>query len=321
MHLVSIDQIRNAMARIENHVFHTPLLPCAWAQDGTDETRTLKLKPENLQSIGSFKIRGAANAVAALTPEQRARGVVTHSGGNHGQGLALAARHYGVRAVIVVPDVAPAVKVEAMRKLGATVVLVPAADRFRRANELIATHGYTLVPSFDAHEVIAGQGTVGLEIIQDFSDVETVLVPIGGGGLAAGVGTAVKALAPEVRVIGVEPELAAETRESFGRGTLVPWEAERTYRTIADGVRLCPSELTFAHLVARLDDIVAVSEDEIREAMRVLAHRAHLVVEPSGALTTAAYLFHREELPPRRHHVAIVSGGNVDAKAYAQILA
>ncbi|HWL84348.1 MAG TPA: pyridoxal-phosphate dependent enzyme, partial [Polyangiaceae bacterium] len=211
-------------------------------------------------------------------------------------------------------------KIEAMRKLGAEIVLVAPADRFRRADELAAAHGYTLVPPFDAREVIAGQGTIGLEIVEDFPEVETVLVPIGGGGLSSGVATAVKALGPHIQVIGVEPELAAETRESLRRGTLVPWETERTYRTIADGVRTCPSELTFEHLKAYIDDVVTVSEDEIREGMRTLAREAHLVVEPSGALTTAAYLFHRAELPSRRHHVAIISGGNVDAKLYAEIL-
>ncbi|MGC4764688.1 threonine ammonia-lyase [Micromonospora sp. DT46] len=291
MELVSIDDVRNAAADIVGIVSRTPLLRTGWDPE-------LWLKPESLQPVGSFKLRGATHAVARLTPEERARGVVTHSSGNHGLALAYAARAAGVPCRIVVPEGAPAAKVDRIRALGVEVLLVP---------------------PFDDRRVIAGQGTVGLEIVEDLPDVDVVLVPVGGGGLSSGVATAVTALRPAATVIGVEPELAADARESLAAGSVVAWGEERTYRTMADGLRLPPSELTLAHLRARLDRIVTVTEEEIRAAMGRLVSDARLVVEPSGAVAVAARLFRAAELPPGRT-VAVVTGGNVDPAVLAGVL-
>ncbi|HEY1487074.1 MAG TPA: threonine/serine dehydratase, partial [Micromonosporaceae bacterium] len=294
-------------------IVRTPLLPCPWAGG-----HGLWLKPENLQPVGAFKLRGAYHALACLDPSDRANGVVTHSSGNHGRALAYAAKAFGVPAVIVMPDTAPVVKIAAVEALGAEVMLVPPAERESGMSAVVAGRGMVPIPPFDHRDVIAGQGTIGVEIIEDMPDVEIVLVPVGGGGLASGVATAVKALRPEVTVIGVEPELAADARESLHAGELRRWPIEETYRTMADGVRTAPSELTFAHLKARLDDIVTVSEDEIGRAVGWLAREAHLVVEPSGALGPAAYLgadaaFGRT--------VAVVTGGNIDPALFAKLVA
>lgn len=264
------------------------------------------LKTENEQPTGSFKIRGATNAIAELAPEA----VVTHSSGNHGAALASAAKQAGIPATVVVPDTAPAHKVEAVRALGAEVEIVPPEQRLSAAERVASARGATLIPPFDNRHVIAGQGTIGLEILEQLPDVDVVVVPVGGGGLISGVATAVKQVRPQVRVIGVEPELAAEAQESLQRDRLISWSTEQTYRTVADGVRMGPSALTFAHLRQYVDDIITVSEDEILRAVAALA-RFGVVAEPSGALTTAAYLYRRGWLPGGKT-VAVVSGGNVD---------
>lgn len=312
MQLISIDDVRAAARNIAGVAVRTPLLTCR------DEDE-LRLKPESLQPVGSFKVRGATHAVARLTAEQRAHGVITHSSGNHGQALAYAARIAGAPCTVVVPDAAPAVKIEQVRSFGATVVLVPPAQRLAEAQRLAAEGGLTLIPPYDHRDVIAGQGTIGLEIVEDLPDVDVVLVPVGGGGLASGVATAVKALRPATAVIGVEPEYAADARESLAAGELVTWPVELTYRTIADGVRANLSELTLAHLRAHLDGIVTVTEEEIRSAMARIVRDARLVVEPSGAVAPAAYLFHGAELPGGRT-VAVVTGGNVDPGLLAGVL-
>ena len=308
MDLVTVEDIRAAAEAIAGTALRTPLLPAAWAGD-------LWLKAENLQPIGAFKIRGATNAVARL-PEGAA-GVVTHSSGNHGRALGFAAARRGIACVVVVPDTAPAVKVAGIRATGAEIVVVPPAERSAVSARLADERGLALIPPFDHRDVIAGQGTVGLEIAEQLSDVDTVLVPIGGGGLASGVAAAVKAVSPSTKVIGVEPELAADARESLERGEPVVWAEELTYRTIADGVRTCLSPLTFAHLNAHLDGVVTVTEDEIRSAVRDLARESHLVAEPSGALTTAAYRNGREEFG---RTAAIISGGNLDAELLAELV-
>jgi threonine dehydratase len=299
--LVSLDDVRAAAKNIKGVAVRTPLLP--W--------RDIFLKPESLQPIGAFKIRGAYHAVACLPASRRAAGVVTHSSGNHAQALAYAARAFGVPCVVVMPDVAPPMKVAATRALGAEVVLVPPAERQSASVSLAAARGLSLIPPYDHRDVIAGQGTVGLEIVEDLSDVDVVLVPVGGGGLASGVATAVKALRPSAAVVGVEPSLAADARDSLAAGKLVTWPVEQAYRTIADALRVPLSALTLAHLQERLDGIVTVSDDEIRFAVRELARTARLVVEPGGAAAVAAYLHHRSSLPTGRT-VAVVSGGNVD---------
>src|SRR6185369_13951320 len=295
MELVTISDIEAAAKRVEDVAVRTPLLLQTW-----DPRGTLWLKPENLQPVGAFKVRGAFNAIAGLDDAARARGVIAYSSGNHAQAVAYAAQRYGVPAVIVVPDVAPRIKVEATRSYGAEVVEVPIGEHEAKAHELAAERGLTLVPPYDDAAVIAGQGTAGLEIAEDLPDVEVVLVPVSGGGLASGVGTAIKARAPHAKVIGVEPALAGDTTEGLRLGRQVDWPQADRARTIADGLRAQPSELTFAHLKEVVDAMVTVSEDEIREAMRTLARKARLVAEPSGAVATAAYLFHAGELPAGR---------------------
>jgi threonine dehydratase len=279
----------------------------------------LLLKPESLQPTGAFKVRGAQHAVACLTAERRAAGVVTHSSGNHGQALAYAARPFGAPCVVVMPDVAPPVKIAATRALGAEVVLVPPAERVACMERLVAERGLSPIPPYDHRDVIAGQGTVGLEIVEDLSEVDVVLVPVGGGGLASGVATAVKALRPAAMVVGVEPEYAADARDSLAVGSLVTWPVEQAYRTIADALRVPLSELTMAHLSARLDGIVTVSDDEIGATVRRLAGTARLVVEPGGAAATAAHFYRRAELPTGRT-VAVVSGGNIDPQLLRELL-
>ncbi|WP_283137399.1 threonine ammonia-lyase [Rhizohabitans arisaemae] len=315
MRLITMEDVRTASEAIRGTAVRTPLLPVPTLSGASGG---FWVKPENLQPIGAFKIRGAHNALVALGPSRAARGVVTHSSGNHGQALAYAARVLGVPCVVVSPENAAPVKVAAMRDLGAEVVLVGLDERLDTAEEIAADRGMALIPPFDHPDVIAGQGTVGLEILEDLPDVDVVLVPVGGGGLAAGVSTAVKALRPRTVVLGVEPGLAADAQESLVAGELMAWPAARTSRTVADGLRSTSlSELTFAHLKEHLDGIVTVSEEEIKSAMRELVRAARLVAEPSGAVTTAAYLAGRT--PPGRT-VAVVSGGNTDPAFLATLL-
>jgi threonine dehydratase len=310
--LVTLDEIKAAAKNIAGIAVRTPLLPCLWADD-------LYLKPENLQPVGAFKIRGAAQALASLPAEVRAAGVVTESSGNHGQALAYAGRRLGAPVVVVMPDVAVPSKIEATRLYGAEVVLVPAAERSSQRDRIARERGLTYVPPYDSRDIIAGQGTIGLEVFEDLSNVDSVLVPVGGGGLASGVATAIRTLAPQVTVIGVEPELAADAAESLAAGEVRVWPTERTYRTAADGLRTHLSELTLAHLRAYLAGIVTVTEEEILSTVAVLARSARIVAEPSGAAAAAAFLHHRDELPAGRT-VAVVSGGNIDPDLLARVL-
>jgi len=315
--LVTIDDVRAAADRIAGRVVRTPLLPFAAAEPG----RPLWLKPESLQPIGAFKLRGAFNAILERLDEARLHGVVTHSSGNHARAVAWVARELGVRAVIVIPDVAPAVKVDAVRALGAEVVLVTAAERETRAVDLAAAHGYVMIPPYDDAAVLAGQGTVGLEIAADLPDVDLVLVPVSGGGLIGGVATAVKALSPGTAVIGVEPELAGDAAESFRTGARVTWTTEQTYRTIADGLRTTSvGEIPWRQIQKYVDDIITVTEDEIREAVGRLAADARLVAEPSGAVPFAAYLHYADRLGARGNTVAVISGGNLAMDTLAELI-
>ncbi|MGV0789802.1 threonine/serine dehydratase [Mycolicibacterium sp. XJ2] len=315
MELVTLDDIEQAAARIRAFVLRTPLLPAPWAGD---DDRPLWVKPESLQSIGAFKVRGAFNAIGHLDESVRTRGVVAYSSGNHAQAVAYAAAVYAIPAHIVMPQETPDVKVAATRSHGATVVLCGAGQRERVAAEVVEETGGVLIPPFDHPDIIAGQGTIGLEIGEDLPSVETVLIPVSGGGLASGIGTAIKAMCPDAKVIGVEPELAADTAQSLSVGHRVDWSIEDRNRTIADGLRSQPSELTFAHLQRVLDDVVTVTEDEIRSAVRELAHRAHLVSEPSGAVALAAY---RKEPTPAGRTVLVLSGGNIEPALLQEILA
>jgi threonine dehydratase len=307
--LVTLADIWAAAEDISGRVLRTPLLPAPWDDQ-------LWLKPESLQPVGSFKLRGATHAISRLSPEQRSRGVVTHSSGNHGLALAHTARMAGAPCTVVIPEGAPALKVNQVRGQGAEVVFVPPAQRLERAEKIAAEQGRSMVPPYDDRRIIAGQGTTGLEIVEDLPDVEVVLVPVGGGGLASGVATAIKALRPEASVVGVEPEYAADAQESLAAGELVVWDVDRRYRTRADSLRMNLSALTFAHLRERLDDIVTVTEDELTAALARLVREARLVVEPSGAVAAGAYLFCRDKLPAGRT-AAVVSGGNVDPAVLA----
>jgi threonine dehydratase len=316
--LVTLAEIEDAARRLAGVALRTPLLPFS-----ATTASPLLLKPESLQPIGSFKLRGAYAAVSAIPEAERKNGVIAHSSGNHAQAVAYAAKAVDVPAVLVVPRTTPAIKVDACRRLGAEIVFVePTIEaRVEMAGRLATAHGYALIPPFDDRRVIAGQGTVGLEIIEDAPDVDTVLVPISGGGLISGVATAIKARRPEVTVIGVEPELAADARASLRAGRRIAWASADAGRTIADALRVeCVGELPFAHLREYVDDIVTVSEAEIREAMRLLARHTRLVAEPAGAVATAAYLYRFGALDETRS-VAIVSGGNADPARYAEVLA
>jgi threonine dehydratase len=292
-------------------------------QQDPKDWRELYLKPENLQPVGSFKLRGAYNKIASLSPEERRRGVIAYSSGNHGQGVAYAARALGVRAVIVMPRSAPAIKRESTAAMGAELVLVgPGSEERRtRAEQLAAEHGYVIVPPYNDECIIAGQATIGLEILEDLPEVETILAPVGGGGLVSGIAAAVKQAGSHCKVIGVEPELAADALASMKAGRVVSWTAEQTTSTIADGLRTqSVGEISFAHIREYVDGMVTVSEDEIRQAMRLLAANPRLVAEASGAVTVAAFLYHRNELPQTRINVAVISGGNVEPKMLAEIV-
>lgn len=318
--LVGLDDIRAAAARLRGVTIRTPLVPY-----GPPEANRF-LKAESLQPIGAFKLRGAYATIATLTPGQLARGVITYSSGNHAQGVARAARLLGAPVVVVMPSDAPAIKRERVAADGAQIVIVGTSSDERQAvaEAMAAERGLAIIPPYDDDRIIAGQGTVGLELAEDLPDLAAVLVPIGGGGLASGIAVAVKALRPLARVIGVEPELAADARDSLARGEIVRWPADLVSRTIADGTRTQALGVrTFAHLRAYLDEVVTVSEAEIAAAVRLAAERSRLVVEPSGALGIAAMSFHAAELgldTSTGAVVAVVSGGNVDSERYREYL-
>ncbi len=318
--LVGLDDIRAAAEVLRGIAVRTPLVPF-----GRPERREW-LKAESLQPIGAFKLRGAYVAASSLAPDARARGLITYSSGNHAQGVARAAKLLGVPAVIVMPSDAPAVKRARVEADGAQVVIVGTAsdERRRVAEELAASRGFAIIPPYDDPRIVAGQGTIGVEIVEDLPDVAAVLVPIGGGGLASGVAAAVKALRPATRVIGVEPELAADARDSLAAGHIVSWPADQVSRTIADGTRTQSiGRLNFEHLSRQLDGVIVVSEAEIAAAVRLGAEEARLVVEPSGALPIAAMRFHAHEAALQELDgpvVGVVSGGNVDPDRYVAYL-
>ena len=287
-------------------------------------SRKLFLKPENQQPIGAFKLRGAYNKIASLTQEERARGMITYSSGNHGQGVAYAARALGVKAVIVMPKNAPPIKLEATASLGAEIVLVGpgSAERQARAEELAARHGYIIVPPYNDEKIIAGQGTIGLEILEDMPDVETVLVPVGGGGMISGVAAAIKLSGSKARVIGVEPELAADAQASFRSGKIVEFAAEQASSTIADGLRTQSiGAINFEHIRKYVDDIVTVSESEIRKAVQLLASNTDTVAEPSGAVAARMTKRKDQQIPKSKLNVAVISGGNIDPAILREIMA
>ena len=321
--VVTLADIRAAQTLLRGIAVRTPLFE--WI--ATSDLRKLYLKLENLQPIGAFKLRGAYNKLASLTDEERRRGVISYSSGNHGQGVAYAARALGVKAIIVMPGNAPKNKIEATAALGAEVIAVgPGSEERRlRAEQLAAEHGYAIVPPYNDEKIIAGQGTVGLEILEDLPNVGTVLVPVGGGGLISGVAAAIKLStggpsSSRIKVIGVEPEFAADAQASLRSGRIVSSPADQVSQTLADGLRTQSiGVINFAHIQEYVDDIVTVTEAEIRETMRALSVNAQTLSEPSGAVALAAFAFHADELPETAINVAVVSGGNIDPKLLAEL--
>ena len=322
--LVTLEAIRAAAVRIAPIAIKTPLIRAQFPNlSGHGTNKEIYLKAESLQPIGAFKMRGASNKILQLTPEEIRRGVITYSSGNHAQAVAYAAREVGAKAVIVMPSNAPAIKRAATLSYGAEIVDVGVAssERLAKSDELVRKHGYVVIPPYDDEQIIAGQATCGLEIVESLPEVDLVLAPVSGGGLLSGVAAAVKQLRPKARVFGVEPELAGDTAESFRTGSIVTWGPELVSRTIADGLRTQSVGVrNFAHLQAFVEGIITVTEAEIRAAMRAIVAATRLVPEPSGAVSTAALLFHAAQLPPYKTAVAVVSGGNIDPALLAQIL-
>jgi threonine dehydratase len=317
--MVTLEKICAARQRLDGVAVHTPLLQYPQADGG----RALYLKPENLQPIGSFKLRGAYNKIACLSEDHRRRGVIAYSSGNHAQGVAYAAKALGVKATIVMPNNAPRIKRDSTAAFGAGIVTVgpSSSERKAKAEELARQHGFSIVPPYNDENIIAGAASVGMEILEDLSDVEVILVPVGGGGLISGVATAVKLSRRNIQVIGVEPELANDAQQSLRSGAILELSAQEVSRTIADGLRTQSiGEINFEHIRRYVDAIVTVSEAEILQAMRHLVLNAKLTVEPSGAVTTAAFMFHSHELPRVKRTVAIVSGGSVEPELLARVL-
>jgi threonine dehydratase len=327
MSLITLADIQAAQTRIAHTAVRTPLVRLSRARlrmagfpELSESAPDIYLKDESSQPIGSFKLRGAYNKIAQLSPDQLRRGVITYSSGNHAQGVAYAARALGSKAVIVMPSNAPQIKRDATLALGAEIVAVgPAsAERKLRAEELAAANGYTIVPPYDDPAIIAGQATCGLEILEQLPNVDLVLSPVSGGGLLSGVAIAIKLAAEAAsltppKVWGCEPELAADAAESFRTRTLIEWPAADTSRTLCDGLRTQSlGVLNFEHILQFVDGIVTITEAEIRSATRLILDATKLTAEPSGAITLAAALFHSHQLPPARKVVAILSGGNLD---------
>ena len=313
---VTLEEIRAARDRIRGVAVFTPLLqvPSPKPQDPSP----FFLKCENLQPMGAFKIRGASNMIAQLTKEQLERGVITYSSGNHGQAVALAAQKAGARAVIVMPTTAPQVKIDGCKSYGAEVIMegTTSLDRQARAEKEALERGLTMVPPFDHKQIITGQGTVGLEILEQCPDVGTVFVPAGGGGLASGTGAAIKQMKPSVRIVAVEPLGAPKMTKSLEAGKPITLPSSKT---IADGLmNLRPGDITFAHIQKFVDEVVTVGEEDIATAVGWLSRNARLVAEPSGAVTTAAV--RRGLGHPAGKIVAIITGGNVAPEAFAKYL-
>lgn len=312
MPALSFEDVKQAQERIYPKAYRTPLIRLPLEAE-------VYAKAENLQRTNSFKFRGAYNFLAAMSPESRQRGVCTASSGNHAQALACAAHSFGVAAAIAIPESAPAIKVVRTKAWGAEVVRCGSSGQEREAaaNRFVVERAYTLVPPFDHPLIIAGQGSIGLEIAKDMPDLANVLVCTGGGGLLSGIALAIKELCPSAQVIGVEPELAADAQESFDKKLRVTWPAEATNRTIADGVRTqALGHYPFEIIKDYVDGFVSVSEDAILASTKWYLNEARLVVEPTGALSLAAYHKLKAEEDTLRLRpgktVLVVSGGNID---------
>ncbi|MFF2811633.1 pyridoxal-phosphate dependent enzyme [Streptomyces sp. NPDC058000] len=314
---VTLDDVRDAARRLSGVAHHTPVLRSR-TLDARTGTQAF-LKCENFQRVGAFKFRGAYHALSHLTPEQLTRGVVAHSSGNHAQAVALAARERGTRAVIVMPTDAPRSKRDATAGYGAEIVTYDryTEDRAAISGRIAREQGLTLIPPYDHPHVIAGQGTTALELIEETGPLDALLVPVGGGGLMAGAATAATALAPGIRMIGVEPVAGDDTRRSLAAGHRV---AVPVPRTIADGQAVdTPGELTFAINQRLVDSVVLVTDDEIRAAMAFAFERLKIVIEPSGASALAALLAGHLDHPPARTGV-IISGGNIGLDRFRELL-
>ncbi len=315
---LGLDDVRAAAGRIAGRARRTPLLPAGELSRRVG-ARTL-LKAENLQLTGSFKVRGAFNKLSQLSDAERAAGVVAASAGNHAQGLAFAARELGIGATAVMPDGAPLAKIAAVKQYGGRVVLNEGSyDEARMAaDELARRDGMTLVHAFDDPQVVAGQGTVGLEIAEDAPDVRLVVVPLGGGGLATGTAMAVKSLIPEARVVGVQAEACAPYPASLAAHRAI---GARSANTICDGIAVKqPGELTLPLVERWIDDVVTVSDDEAAQAMVLLLERSKVVVEGAGAVGVAALMQGKVEPPADGQVCAVLSGGNVDASLLAECI-
>jgi len=335
--LIALADILAARDRIATVTVRTPLVPlsrdrlrAAGFSALADTAPDIYLKDESAQPIKSFKLRGAYNMIAQLSPEELKRGVITYSSGNHAQGVAFSARALGAKAVIVMPANSPQVKMDATRAFGAEIVTVgPAStERKLKAEELAAAHGYTIVPPYDDPAIIAGQATCGLEILEQLPGADLVLSPVSGGGLLSGIATAIKLASAAAnrtspQIFGCEPELSGDSAESFRTKTLVEWPAEKTTRTLCDGLRTQSlGRSNFEHILQFVDGIVTVTEDEIRTALRIFLAATDIVAEPSGAVTLAAALFHAHEFPnvtPTTKVVVLVSGGNLDPDLRSQL--
>jgi len=325
--MITLSDLHSAQSRLHGVALRTRLIEFPLTPRGESPSAVrggearLLLKPENQQPIGAFKLRGAYNKIASLSAAERQRAVISYSSGNHAQGVAYAARALRVKSVIVMPNNAPLIKREATAKLGAEIVLVgPGSDeRKTKAEELAARHGYIVIPPYNDEKIIAGQGTIGLEIVEDVPEVAAVFSPVGGGGLISGVAAAIKLSHPQIKVIGVEPELAADAQASLRSGRIVQFPAEQVSRTLADGLRTqSVGPVNFDHMRRYVDDIITVTEDEILQATKLLARNPETLAEPSGAVSVAGFLFHRDQLPGTTVNVAIISGGNVEPQLLEQ---
>ncbi len=318
MNAITIDDVREAARRLKGHIHRTPVITSRSFDEASG--RRVFFKCENLQRAGAFKIRGALNKLLTLTEEERQRGVVGFSSGNHAQGVALAAKLTGASAIILMPTDAPALKVAATRGYGAEVIFYDrqTEDREARARDLVARTGRVLVPPYDDPAIMAGQGTAALELLEEAPDLEALLAPMGGGGLMAGCSTVAKALRPAMKIYGVEADTANDTFLSFKKGERVSIAPPPT---IADGIRnLSPGALTFPINKQNVTDVLLVSDQEIEEAVRFLLLRAKLLVEPTGAVPAAALLAGKLPLPRGSRVGVVLSGGNIDPALLAEIL-
>lgn len=316
--LVGLHDVEAAAARVAGEVVRTPLLPSPDLSDRVEGA--VRLKCESLQRTGSFKPRGVFNFISRLSDDTLERGVITYSSGNHGQAVSFAAGRRGVRAVVVMPTTAPALKRRGVERLGGEIVLegTTSIEREERAERMAAEEGLTVVPPFDHPDIVAGQGTVGLEVVRDWPQVDTVLAPVGGGGLLGGVAAAVRSLKPGAVVLGVEPAGAASMSASLEAGEPTTLDA---VDTIADGLApVRPGDLTFRHVRELVDDVVRVDDEEIREAAAYLLNRRKLVVEYSGAAAVAALRSGVADAEGRRV-AAVLSGGNADGTVIRELTA